>query len=246
MALQEEFQKQGYNLISSARAVPLFILILGYILLGAIETYPEHYYFQKSIYEEVYEWACFLVTILGFTIILYTNGYASNTSLSTKLKSDENAVFNTNGAYSVLRHPVYHGTFIMWLGPAFVTGNIFFIISFLLFCCIFFERMLCAEEHYLRKKIGIKYSRWANSVPIVIPIITNFKKPNTPFNWKSSFKKSIGKLSLVMIAFFLFDSMTEILVEKPNYNILYRSTLTICIVAVAIIKMRHRNHTCNS
>lgn len=245
MALQQEFERQGYNLITSAKAVPLFILVLGYILLGAIETYPEHYFFQKTIYEEIYEFACFSFTISGFIILFYTNGYSSNTNLSCKLKSEDHFTFNTDGAYSILRHPIYQGTFIMWLGPALVTGNIFFIISFLLFCCIFFERMMLAEEKYLKKKIGLKYSKWAKSVPVVIPKVTNFKKPNNPFNWSKAFKKSIGKLTLVLIAFFLFDGMTEILVDEPNYNILYRVTLSISLITVVIIEIKQRSQISN-
>jgi protein-S-isoprenylcysteine O-methyltransferase Ste14 len=239
MALQQQFERQGHNLISSASAVPLLVLVLGYIFLGAVETYPENYFLQKSIYEEIYELACLLLSLSGFMIVLYTNGYPDNTSLYGKLQLDAPTRFTTSGAYSVLRHPVYYGTIIMWLGPALVTGNLFFIISFVLFCCIFFERMMLAEERYLKKAFGPKYSRWAQNVPVVIPRLLNFKKPVTAFSWKRAYKKSTGRLALVLTAFFLFDLMTEVIAVEPNYNHLYLSMLLIAIAGTAGIEIQN-------
>lgn len=237
MALHQQFERQGHNLIRSAGAVPLFILILGYLFLGAVETYPDNFFFQKSIYEEIYEIFCLLFTVSGFIIVFYTNGYSENTSIYGKPQQDIHAGFHTRGAYSVLRHPVYHGTIIMWLGPALVTGNLLFIISFVLFCCIFFERIMLAEERYLKKTFGLKYSRWAQNVPIIIPKLLNFKKPDTAFSWKMAYEKSTGRLALVLTAFFTFDVLTQLMAVKPDYNILYLSVLIIAITGTFFIEI---------
>lgn len=233
MALQEELEKQGFNLSTSARGLPLFVLIFGYIFLLTSATYPENYFFQNSNYESSYELACLLFSVLGFAVMLYTNGYAANaTLLNSRNKTDE--TFTKHGAYSVVRHPLCHGMLLMWLGPALVTGNLFFIISFLLFCCVFFERIMIAEEIHCKRKYGFKYSGWAEQVPALIPSLHKFKKPDEKFNFIRAFKNSTSKFSLVLLSFLVFDGLTEIFAAKPDYNDLYVIMLLLSIMITVV------------
>lgn len=232
MALQEDLEKQGFNLSTSARGLPLFVLILGYIFLLTSATYPENYFFQNSNYESIYELTCLLFSLVGFAVMVYTNGYSANaTLLNSTHGTDE--TFNKDGAYSVVRHPLCHGMLLMWLGPALVTGNLFFIISFLLFCCVFFERIMVAEENHFKRKYGFKYSGWAEQVPALIPSIRKFKKPDEKFDLMRAFKNSTGKFSLVLLSFVVFDGLTEIFAAKPNYNELYLIMLILSIIITA-------------
>lgn len=232
MALCDELEKQGDNLSTSARGLPLFVLIFGYTFLLTSATYPENYLFQNSNYESIYELMCLLLSLLGFTVVVYTNGYSANGTFFKNIdKTDE--TFNKSGAYSVVRHPVWHGMILMWLGPALVTGNLFFIISFMLFCCVFFERIMIAEEVYFKQKYGFKYSGWAEQVPALIPSFHKFKKPDEKFNLIRAFKRSTGKFSMVLLSFFVFDVLTEIFEVNPDYNPLYFIMLVLSIIIIS-------------
>lgn len=239
MALQEELEKQGYNLKSSAIGLPFFVLILSYIFILTSAAYPENYFFQNSNYELIYELTCLLLSLLGFGVVLYTNGYSDNAAL-LKSTSIIEETFNKKGAYSVVRHPLYNGVLLMWLGPALVTGNVFFIISFLLFCCVFFERIMIWEELQFKKKFGFTYSRWAEQVPALIPNWRKFKKPNEKFNTVRAFKNSTGQFSLVLLAFSLFDGMTEILGVKPDYNDFYFMMLLVLLLITGVGEIMDR------
>lgn len=233
MALQEELEKQGFNLSSSARGLPFFVLILGYIFILTSAAYPENYFFQNSNYEIIYELTCLLFSLVGFAIVIYTNGYSANATLLNRIgETDE--TFDKNGAYSVVRHPLCNGFLLMWLGPALVTGNLFFIISFILFCCVFFERIMIAEELLFKRKFGFKYSVWAEQVPALIPSLGKFKKPDKKFNLIRAFKNSTGQLTMVLLAFLLFDGLAEILGAKPDYNDLYFIMLMLSLLITAV------------
>lgn len=239
MALHDQLEKQGYNLRTSANGLPFFVLVLSYIFILTSAVYPENYFFQASEYEIIYESACLLFSLSGYGILIYTNGYTNNASM-LKNTSVIEVSFSKSGAYSVVRHPISSGIFLMWLGPCFVTGNLFFIISFMLFCCVFFERIMFWEELQFKKKLGVKYSIWAEQVPALIPNLHKFKKPDEKFNIARAFKNSTGQLSLVLFAFFLFDAMTEILGVKPDYNDLYFIMLLIATLITTIYKIEDR------
>lgn len=236
MALQEELEKQGYNLRGSGRGLPFFVLILSYIFILTSTAYPENFLFQDSKYEIIYEYACLMISLFGFGIVFYTNGYSANAML-LKHTSSSDETFDKNGSYSVVRHPVYNGLFLMWLGPALVTGNVFFIISFVLFCCIFFERIMISEEVQFKQKFGFKYSHWAEQIPAVIPNLHKFIKPDEKFNIPRAFKSNIGQFSLALLAFCSFDCLTEIFGVKRDYNNLYIIMFLISMLITALVEI---------
>jgi protein-S-isoprenylcysteine O-methyltransferase Ste14 len=69
-------------------------------------------------------------------------------------------VLNTTWMYSLVRNPLYLGNFIIWLGLALFINvwwcTIIVILSFILF----YERIIFAEEKFLREKFG-KTFKWA-------------------------------------------------------------------------------------
>ena len=232
MALHEELEKQGANLSSSAKGLPLFVLILGYILFLASSSYPENYFFQNSAYEVLYEVTCLALSMVGFTVIIYTNGYSANPTPLNR-SGEAEADFDKTGAYSVVRHPLCSGLLIMWLGPAMAMGNLFFIVSFFLFCCVFFERIMIAEEGHFKRKFGFKYSAWAEQVPALIPSLAKFRKPDKKFDLIRAFKNSTGQLSIVLLTFLILDGLKQILAVKPDYNDLYISLLVLSLLITA-------------
>ena len=72
----------------------------------------------------------------------------------------------------MVRHPLYLGNFFMWLGVAMLTENTWFSIAFVLFYAFYYERIMYAEESFLRAKFGKTYLDWAAQVPAFIPSFT--------------------------------------------------------------------------
>src|SRR5690625_4190690 len=136
-----------------------------------------------------------LVSIAGLSIRLVTIGFTSkNTSGRNTTEGQVADTLNTTGIYSTVRHPLYLGNFLMWLGIALWTGNFWFIISFCLFYWVYYERIMFAEESFLRKKFGDRYLEWAEQTPAFFPSLKIIKILNVHLTGKkfSDRKKTVS------------------------------------------------------
>lgn len=216
MALQEEFEAQGIWLFKDRSYLPIIALLIGYILYLRTELYPETFILEGTSYEGYYEFGCLVICAIGLVIRSYTVGHTpKNTSGRNTAKQVADSL-NTSGLYSLVRHPLYLGNFFMWLGPALITGNLFFVIAFVLFFWVYYERIMFAEEQFLRRKFKEVYTDWAKNIPAFIPNFKNFQKSKFPFTWKKVLKKEKNGLAAMFLIFTLFD-ITDHLVEGNNH-----------------------------
>ena len=132
MALFQEFEKRGVKLFKYRGTLPIFVLVAA-LALYAFERYTdlENGLAQHSILEgNIYQLICLLVSLLGLFVRVHTLGFVSpNTSGRNTHKQIADGI-NKTGMYSILRHPLYLGNFLMWLGIGMLTENISFNIFF--------------------------------------------------------------------------------------------------------------------
>jgi protein-S-isoprenylcysteine O-methyltransferase Ste14 len=228
MALQEEFEKQGLWLFRYRGILPIIILFIGaLIFLGTKYFYQSGLFYEP--YRFYYEFGCLLVSMLGLWIRIYTVGHTPKNTSGRNVTTQVADSLNTTGIYSIVRHPLYLGNFFMWLGPAVLTGNFWFIISFCLFYWVYYERIMFAEEQFLRRKFGETYINWAEKVPAFIPKFKNFQKSSLPFNWKKVMIKEKNGLAAVFIILTIFDILGEVVIKSTNYNY---TLIGLCIASI--------------
>ena len=219
MALQEEFEKQGNWLFKYRSFLPLIILAIGTGLYLRTEIFPKTFILEETPYEIYYEMTALIISLMGLFIRVYTVGYTpKNTSGRNTDEGQVADTLNTCGIYSIVRHPLYLGNFLMWFGPTMLTGHIWFIIAFVLFYWIYYERIMFAEEQYLRRKFGETYLEWSINVPAFIPKFKNFKNSQLPFSWRKVLKKEKNGLFALFLIFFVFDFAGEFIENKTEYN----------------------------
>jgi len=73
------------------------------------------------------------------------------------------------GPYAVVRHPIYAGMALHFLGACLATGNLIFIAGTLLVSFPLLYQRASAEEALLRRELGEAYDRYARQVPMLIP-----------------------------------------------------------------------------
>jgi len=227
MALQESLEKQGNWLFKYRGKLPLLLLALVILLFIRTELYPETFILEETPYEVYYERFCLLLCLFGLAIRGYTVGHTpANTS-----GRNENAQLadhlNTTGIYSLVRHPLYLGNFFMWFGLAMMTGHVWFLIGFCIFYWIYYERIMFAEEQFLRKKFGATYLDWAEKTPAFIPSLDfkKFRKPAYPFCLKKVLRQEKDGLVAIAVLFALFNLIGEFIEKELDFTLLVGATL---------------------
>ena len=152
MALVHSLEKQGNFLFKYRGQFPVLLFILA-----APFIYITDYTDLSSNTASYNMYSAIFISILGFFIRFYTIGTTPKGTSGRNTKKQVADELNSNGMYSVVRHPLYLGNFLVWLGISINTINLYFIIIMSLLFWLYYERIMFAEERFLERKFGNKY-----------------------------------------------------------------------------------------
>ena len=184
MGLREEFEKTGTWLFQRRSYLPLLLTGLFLIALKNFR-YPH----QSHPLDEEWGFFCLALSLVGLGIRILTIGYAPEGTSGRGTEAPNASTLNTTGMYSLVRHPLYLGNFTIWLGVTLsVRFGWFAVVSILIFW-LYYERIMFAEEEFLRKKFADAYLNWAARTPTFLPRFKNWKKPACPFSLKKVLRK---------------------------------------------------------
>lgn len=212
MPLLEEFESQGNFLFKNRGSLPIFIVIIGMAVFVYTQYFDAGY--DTWINYQSYEFICLGITLLGFFIRVYTVGHTPANTSGRNVNGQLAEVVNQTGIYSLVRHPLYVGNFFLGLGMAFLPQNLWFVASYVLFYWVYYEKIMFAEEQFLRKKFGEVYVNWASKTPAFVLSFKNWAKPAMPFSIKKVLKKEKTGFFEVFLLFFLFDTIKNFVNEN--------------------------------
>jgi protein-S-isoprenylcysteine O-methyltransferase Ste14 len=219
MALQEEMEKQGNFLFIHRSKLPLLMLPAA---LG-IFIYQEYIYLERPDWfmEQLFPYLCLLVSLTGLFIRGYTVGRTPKKTSGRNTYAGQIAEkLNTTGIYSTVRHPLYLGNFIIWLGIAMLTENMWFVAVFVLAFWLYYERIMFAEEQFLRRKFKESYTSWADKTPAFFPSFKNYSPGTFKFNFRKVIRREKNGLFAIFILFFLFQ-YSEDIVQRASFVIVW-------------------------
>jgi len=111
MALVHELESSGNWLFRRRSWLPLFLVVSGLIMMYLGNR-------QAIIFDLRDEMIFLGISVLGELVRIFTVGFAPrNTSGRNTAAGQIADELNTTGFYSIIRHPLYLGNFLMWLGP---------------------------------------------------------------------------------------------------------------------------------
>ena len=207
MALQEQYKRQGDFLFKNRGHLPLIIIVIGLAVFieGILNKNNSGLTSCFPIFETFkYEFS-FFIGLIGVFIRCHVVGYAPDRTSGRNIDTQIADVLNTNGLYSIVRHPLYVGNFFMWLSPTLLTSNAWFTVSFILFYILYYERIMIAEEFFLRDKFKDQYIDWANKTPAAIPNFNLYQKADTSFKFIEVLKREKNGVLALFILFWIFE-----------------------------------------
>jgi len=213
MALQEEFEKQGNWLFKRRSFLPLLIVIIGggwYVFLLNHNIALIHHWWVDFLF--------LCVGFLGLGIRIFTVGFTPKGTSGRNTGTGQIAEqLNTAGIYSMVRHPLYLGNFFMWLAPVLLLTDVWFTLFFCAFYWIYYERIIFAEEQFLRKKFGEGYVDWASKTPAFFPKFSLFKKADLQFSLKNVLQREYNGFFGLVFTMTLFRMVGFVVSTKQLY-----------------------------
>jgi protein-S-isoprenylcysteine O-methyltransferase Ste14 len=236
MALIEEFDKQGNFLFKYRGQLPVLLLLsgLGFYIYWIIK---DPGYKPDTTYSTLFEFACLAISLSGLLVRILTVGSAAKNTSGRNTQNQLADKLNTTGAYSMLRHPLYLGNFLMYLGIAVYIQSVWFVLVFCLVFWVYYERIMFAEEHFLRRKFGDDYLNWSKTTPAFWPRFRNWTKPMLPLSLKKILRREYTGFFLTIFIFYLFE-VAGSLVRFKTYKVSVAWNVLIVFALIVYITLR--------
>jgi len=203
MALVHEFENSGNWLFKRRGWLPVILVVAGVIMMYLGNR-------QALIFDLRDEMIFLAISLCGELIRIITVGYApKNTSGRNTAAGQIAEELNITGLYSVVRHPLYVGNFLMWLGPVLFLKSAWFAVIFALIYWLYYERIMFAEEQFLRRKFGEAYDKWSEKVCAFIPFTFKYIAPKLSFSVRNVLKREYNSIVNIFIVFTMLELYTH-------------------------------------
>ena len=215
MALIEELNRSGNWLFKRRGYLPVFLLGLA-LVYYALKDFSGY---QPNSYRDL---IYLLVSFIGFGIRVFTIGQTPKGTSGRNVKRQKAEILNTTGIYSLLRHPLYLGNFIIWLGVTLFLESYWCLIIMGLLFWLYYERIMFAEEVFLRDKFGKSYLDWSAYTPAFLPRFSNWKSSNLEFSWRNVMKREYHGFISIFLTFAFLDLVRNFfMIQQPYPNKLW-------------------------
>jgi protein-S-isoprenylcysteine O-methyltransferase Ste14 len=200
MALLHSFERSGISLFKRRGQIPVVLFILA-IPFMFFTDYDQ----MSNFWIRILTVLSILLCFSGFIIRAYAIGTTPKGTSGRNTKEQVAEALNKTGIYSLVRHPLYLGNYLMWIGIVVFTFNIYFIIIVSLAFWIYYERIMFAEERFLERKFGDEYITWSMKVPAFLPTFFNYNVSIIPFSFKSVLRREYSGVLATVIGYAFVD-----------------------------------------
>jgi len=141
MGLREEFEATGNWLFRRRGYLPLLLFPL--LLVAARgSTYPS----EDHRLDLAREGVCLLLALTGLALRVATVGFVPRDTSGRNTGGQLAGSLNTSGFYSVVRHPLYLGNYLMWLGVALFPRSWWAPVIVSLVFWLYYERIMLPRK----------------------------------------------------------------------------------------------------
>jgi protein-S-isoprenylcysteine O-methyltransferase Ste14 len=232
MAYIDEMRNQGNWLFRWRSFLPL--VIVPFFLIGLQHfTYP----MGSHLLDRLWELFCFAISLLGLGVRIYTVGHVPKGTSGRTTSTPKAQELNTTGIYSIVRHPLYLGNFIIWLGIVLLVRSTLLTAACVLAYFLYYERIIIAEEGFLSQKFGAAFAQWAQKTPMVIPRFKFWCRPAQPFSWQVVLIREYPGFLVITASFAAIEALGDRFYEG-RWQLDWMWTAILCVGLLAFVILR--------
>lgn len=218
MRLSDRLAAQGRWLFSFRPVVPLTLLPLVALALPQSRAAETWLGVTGSL---LVQWASIGFGLAGLALRCLAVTFAPDGSSSRDTDRLHATALNTAGAYSIVRHPLYLGAGMLWIG-AVMSVRVWWLAAVVgLLYWLYIERIMLAEEQYLDTTFGSEFSVWAAATPAFIPRLSLWRAPTGRPQWKRVLSEHNALLALAS-SVTLFEYLEDAQHGPELWSVWYR------------------------
>ena len=151
---------------------------------------------------------CLAVSLLGLGVRWAALGSAPPGASTRSRRAPSASRLNVTGMYSLCRHPVYLGNLFVLMGFALALKSWWFVVVALLAYWLLYQRVIAAEERFLRERFGATHRRWSERTPAFWPRPRLWLAPEIRFSWRTIVLREYNS-PLLIASMLLFLRMVD-------------------------------------
>ncbi|MGH2499808.1 MAG: methyltransferase family protein, partial [Candidatus Limnocylindria bacterium] len=113
-------------------------------------------------------WAGLALAVAGCAFAAWAAGTLGE-HFDVEIEVHERHAVVRSGPYAIVRHPVYSGLALHFVGACLATGNLALALGTLLVSFPALWLRAATEERLLRRELGAAYDAYAREVPMLVP-----------------------------------------------------------------------------
>jgi len=141
----------------------------------------------------------------------------------------------------VVRNPLYLGNFFVGLAMVLFFRWWWFTLIYLLAFLVYYERIIFAEEAFLREKFGAEYMAWASRTPAFWPRLGQWRRPALPFSFRTVLRREYQSAFVLIMVLFATDVLTNLYMHQEwHFEEMWLWIAPISAVLYLIIRYLHK------
>lgn len=210
MPLNQQLQSQGSFLFRWRSFLPL--LLLPFAVLAVRESGYLVQWVGEPM-EEAWEFSCLAISFLGLALRALTVGHAPSGTAGRNTREQRAESLTTTGIYATVRNPLYLGNYIILIGFILAIKVWWLAVIGTLGFALYYERIILAEEAFLRDKYGAEYLAWAARTPALLPKPSRWRTPALPFSLRTVLRREYNGFYLIVVTFTLIELVGDLVIE---------------------------------
>jgi len=209
MALRNQLETSGSWLFRYRSYLPLAILPIFVVCLAS-----STYLGDSHKLNEFWQVGCMALSFSGLVLRVIIVGHAPFGTSGRNTREQVANTLNISGMYSVVRHPLYLANYIIIIGFTMEFHVWWLVLLTTTLYALYYERIMLAEEAFLRTRFGDIFEKWAATTPAFIPRFHGWKPFEVPFCWRTVLQREYNAFFLIITVFFLLDLIGDSITER--------------------------------